>query len=180
MLNCANDVFETEKSLKEQYASKGDIQKYWMLHYRRKAICKNKRAEQVSGEPFSLLQQHRVNRITEHKKESFRNWSVYLLLSERLWYMWGFLDESFAPPSPLFICRAQGRGGRAGFWKDGWLTCSVLAVQVLAVCALSPLGDLIQRPVKSLGASPLTSISFESSFAFSLSAWLFSYLLASV
>lgn len=60
------------------------------------------------------------------------------------------------------------------------LTCSVLAVQMLAECAFSPLGGLFQRPVKSLRASPLTSISFESSFAFSLPAWLFSYLLASV
>lgn len=44
---------------------------------------------------------------------------------------------------------------------------------MLAVCAFSPLGGLIQRPVKSLGASPLTSVSFESSFAFSLPIYLF-------
>jgi len=79
-----------------------------------------------------------------------------------------------------FIRRAQGRDWRAGFWKDGWFTCSVLAVQMLVVCAFSLFGGLIQRPVKSLGASPLTSVNFESSFAFSLPAWLFSYLLASV
>lgn len=63
---------------------------------------------------------------------------------------------------------------------DRQLTSSVLAVQKLAVCAFSPLSGLIQRPVKSLGFSLLTSISFESSLAFSLPTWLFSYLLASV
>lgn len=45
--------------------------------------------EQVSGEPFSLFFfQPCINHITKHKRESFRNQAIYLLLSERrLWCM---------------------------------------------------------------------------------------------
>lgn len=169
------------KSLKQQYVSKGDIQKYWMLHYRRKAICKNKRAEQVSGEPFSLFQQHCINHITKHKKESFRNRSLYLtsFWKKTLVYVrvpgWRLCTAK----CPVHL---QSPGQRLeGRFLKGWtahLQC--VSCSDASGSAFSPLGGLIQRPVKSLGASPLTSISFESSFAFPLLAWLFSYLLAPV
>lgn len=101
MLNCANEAFE---SLKRVWSNN---MPEWET-FKSTECCTAEETEQISGEPFSLFQQHCVYHITEHKKVSFRNWSIYLLLSERrLWCTWRFPDwrlctakSSVPPQSP--------------------------------------------------------------------------------